>query len=814
MPTTVAQLVESASEALAERVRLLVERPVTASADFVLYWMRTAVRADENPALEFAIYAANQLSLPVFVYHALSEKYTYASDRHHTFILEGARDVSRALAERELGYGFHLERPGNRGPHLQTLVDRSALVVTEDMPVDPLRRWTKRLARQAKAPLVAVDTACVVPMQLVGKSYERAFAYRNATKKLLKSRLGTTVEALNPEVASKIPTDLPFEPLDIEQSNIASLVSECEIDHSIGPVPHTPGGSSAGYDRWAAFCRKSLNSYARTRNDPLKHGVSRLSPYLHYGMVSPMRIAREAYVNGSSGAEKFLDELLIWRELAYAFCFYRADHGRLSAIPAWAKETLAEHESDARTNLLSWETLARGETGDALWDAAQKSLLIHGELHNNVRMTWGKAILNWTTNAKAALACMIDLNHRYALDGRDPASYGGLLWCLGQFDRPFTPAQPIFGTVRGRSTKQHATRLDPNEYRRHTTRSLTDSAPTIAVIGAGLSGLLCARTLQDHGLDVKVFEKSRGPGGRMSTRRTDEGLQFDHGAQYFTVRDQRFRRLVDSWIHDGVVARWDGQIVVIRDGEVVEEKEGTDRYVAVPGMNAIGKHLAADLDVSYHAVISTIENVADRFELHGDEGKNLGTYDLVISTAPATQTQRLLAVAPNLVDRIAQAEMSACWAVMIAAEDDVDLPFDGAFVHESILSWVACNSAKPGREENRKSWILHASSEWSEQHIEDQPDDVQAELIAEFWRATGRQPQPLSYQTAHRWRYALPTTPLPQRCLFDAELGIGVCGDWCGGPRVEGAFLSGAAMAGRVLGQLGRHSTPKQQQLF
>ena len=152
-------------------------------------------------------------------------------------------------------------------------------------------------------------------------------------------------------------------------------------------------------------------------------------------------IAREASESRTQGADKFLDELLIWRELAYAFCFYRQDHESLSAVPAWARDTLDEHKRDPRPALHSWETLARGRTGDKLWDAAQRSLLMHGELHNNVRMTWGKALLNWTPDAQSALAMMIDLNHRYALDGRDPASYGGILWCLGQFDRPFPPAR-------------------------------------------------------------------------------------------------------------------------------------------------------------------------------------------------------------------------------------------------------------------------------------------------------------------------------------------------------------------------------------
>ncbi len=523
--------------ALAERTRLLGSKLLAAEGDLVLYWMRTAIRTDENPALNVAIEISNQLGLPLLVYQGLSERYPFASDRHHTFVLQAARDVQLAFADKSIAYALHIERPGHRGPHLKTLAKRAAVVVTEDMPTEPLRSWTAGLSRVIKCGLLAVDTACVVPMQLVGRSYERAFEFRNATKNLYAERISVSPNDSESRIGFQASMDLPFEAVDLQDNDIAQIVSQCEIDHSIGPVPHTTGGSVAGYQRWQEFRDKGLSSYDRRRNNALIDGVSRMSPYLHYGMVAPTRIAREAAADQSKGAEKFLDELLIWRELAYAFCYYRRDHGRVSSIPVWARETLSEHETDPR-ELLSWETMSRGRTGDSIWDAAQRSLLIHGELHNNVRMTWGKAVLSWTRDAKRALSRIIDLNHRYALDGRDPASYGGILWCLGQFDRPFSPAQPVFGTVRTRSTQQHAKRLDPIAYQRKVTRPLWDPIPKVAVIGAGISGLMCARTLADHGCDVSVFEKSRGVSGRMSTRRVDDSLSFDHGAQYFTARDR------------------------------------------------------------------------------------------------------------------------------------------------------------------------------------------------------------------------------------------------------------------------------------
>ncbi|MBM4361212.1 MAG: deoxyribodipyrimidine photo-lyase, partial [Deltaproteobacteria bacterium] len=377
---------------LGERTRRIGARAENEVGRFVLYWMRTAVRGHENPALDVALSLANARRVPLLVYHAVSERYPYASDRHHTFILQGARDVARELAARGIPYALHVERPLHRGPHLRTLAERALAVVTEDFPLDPLRGWTQALAEHAL--VAAVDTACVVPMKLVGRAYDRAFAFERATKALRAARLDAPWVDVEPAFPMRLP-DLPFASIDAETMDIPELVATAAIDHSVGPVAHTQGGSVAGYARFAAFVASALGDYHRTRNDPLaREGVSRMSAYLHYGHVSPMRIARTAANVGGRGAEKYLDELLTWRELAYAFAAFSPAVDTLAALPEWARATLSTHIKDPRTMTPSWEALARGWTGDALWDAAQASLRVHGELHNNVRMTWGKALLS------------------------------------------------------------------------------------------------------------------------------------------------------------------------------------------------------------------------------------------------------------------------------------------------------------------------------------------------------------------------------------------------------------------------------------
>lgn len=784
---------------LSERVFVLPPAAdPSASGTFVLYWARTAIRAHENPALDVALSLGARLGIPVFVYHALSERYPYASDRHHMFILEGARDFEAELAARGVGTAFHLERDGHRGPHLVTLAQRAAVVVTELMPAAPLAQWTASLRARIAAPVWQVDTACVVPVSLTTQAYDRAFVYRDATAPLRRVRVATPwVEV--PASAPRFVPELPFEPVDLAAADFASLIARCRIDHGIGPVADTRGGSTAGYARWREFVDSGrLDRYDRTRNDPTRgDGVSRMSAYLHYGMVSPLRLAREVTTMSGVGPAKWLDELLVWRELAYTFCFHRADHATIEAVPAWARDSLRHHESDAR-DLYEWERLARGRTHDAFWNSMQHSLLAHGEIHNNARMTWGKAFAAWTPTAERALAMSIDLNHRYALDGRDPASYGGLLWCLGQFDRPFTPPGRIHGAVRGRATVDQAARISVEKYTRHVQRAVYPSPTTVAVVGAGLAGLACARTLADHNIRVTVFEKSRGLGGRCATRR-DGPWAFDHGAQYFTIRDPRLATHIASWQQRGVIALWQGALAVHERGVWQPAKAGVRRWVASPGMSALGAHLADGLDVRQQTHVAHVQREGRQWRLVADSGADLGVFDVVLTCVPAPQAAALLSdVAPALVQQAATAVMHPTWATMVVLANRAQFAWDGAFLNDDpVLSWISRDASKPLRREH-ETWVLHATRAWTTAHLEDDATRIADMMTASFRSATGIA-APAVHSVAHRWRHALPDPVATDAALFDPALSLGAGGDWCGGPRIEGALLSGFALAGRVL---------------
>lgn len=774
--------------------------------EFVLYWMHNALRGHENPALDVAICLARQNGLPLLVYHALSEDYPYASDRYHSFMLQGHRDVQRELADRGIQAFFHLAHEGNRGPHLCDLTRKAAVLVTEEMPVQPLAGWMERLVSRTTTPIALVDSSCIVAAPLVDKSYTRAFEFRDATKQLYAERVSA------PYVEQEVDCDmydgrLPFESVDLQDANLASLIGRCRIDHAIAPVADTPGGSRAGYARWNAFRENGLDRYAKRRNDAAVHdGVSRMSAYLHFGMVSPMRLAREAK---ERNAEKYLDELLIWRELSFHFCFHNIDViDSLDALPGWAVDTLESHSADQREADYSWEQLARARSGQRLWDAAQRSLLKHGEMHNNVRMTWGKAFLPWASSPARAMRLTMDLNHRYALDGRDPSSYGGVLWCFGQFDRPFKPESEVYGTVRSRSCEEHERRLDLDKYEQVVDRPIAAKLPSVAVVGAGIGGIAAARTLRDHGLNVTVFEKSRGVGGRVATRRVGE-LAFDHGAQYFTARDRRFSRYVQSWMQQRLVEPWLGRIIEWKSDGRHEEKLGTPRYVASPSMNALAKHLSADLDVQTGTHVAEMKRRDGVWTLTDLNGRDLGEFDAVLVNCPPQQALTLLADQTDLCREVETVHMNPCWSLMVATEGLSDTDFDGAFVGEGPISWIAHDGAKPGRSEpgNVTTWTVHATSNWSEQHLDADPAVVKQELLAAFQRLFGSD-HPVNtiepvHCDAHLWRFAIPDNALPEECLWDADAAVGVCGDWCGPARIEGAFLSGISLAGTLL----RHVT-------
>jgi deoxyribodipyrimidine photo-lyase len=266
-------------------------------------------------------------------------------------------------------------------------------------------------------------------------------------------------------------------------ANAASM-AEFPIDHGVGIAPMA-GGAIAAEQRLETFLDSQLPTYDESRNHPDQDATSGLSPYLHFGHLSaheefaeimrrekwsPARLADK--VTGCShgwwgvdaSAESFLDQRVTWRELGFNMCSHRDDFAQYESLPDWARKTLAEHADDPREFVYSLDELERAETHDPLWNAAQRQLVREGKIHNYLRMLWGKKILEWSASPEESLAVMIELNNKYALDGRDPNSYSGIFWTLGRYDRAWGPERPIFGKIRYMSSANTARKLNVKRY--------------------------------------------------------------------------------------------------------------------------------------------------------------------------------------------------------------------------------------------------------------------------------------------------------------------------------------------------------------
>jgi hypothetical protein len=334
----------------------------------------------------------------------------------------------------------------------------------------------------------------------------------------------------------------------------------------------------------------------------------------------------------------------------------------------------------------------------------------------------------------------------------------------------------------------------------------------IAIIGAGLAGLSCAQALVQAGHRVHVFDKSRGPSGRMSTRRAEDPAgpwQCDHGAQYFTARDASFRAEVARWQQAGVAALWNARLASFSDSTWSTPETPLERFVGTPRMTSPAAWLVQGLQqvgeraqTQWQTTVQRLERQADGWAITSAEhGLHAQRYSAVLLAVPAPQAVPLLQpVAAAGAAVAASARMRGSWAVMVRCPVPVPLPWDGAFINDGPLRWVARDSSKPGRTvpPGTETWLLHASAEWSEAHIEDSADTVTATLLAAF-AALGGPATHLVQATAHRWRYADTEPALTQGHWWDATMRVGMCGDWLNGGKVEGAWLSGQSLAQQVL---------------
>jgi renalase len=325
----------------------------------------------------------------------------------------------------------------------------------------------------------------------------------------------------------------------------------------------------------------------------------------------------------------------------------------------------------------------------------------------------------------------------------------------------------------------------------------------IAVVGAGIAGLACAREIARADVGVTVFEQARGLGGRLATRR-EGNLAFDHGAQYLTARGQPFSRFIEAAIHTGAVSAWKPRI---REDERSWDAPIDDWYVGVPGMSAALRPMARHVELQAGVGVRELRVGQRGWELVTDAGKAPRVFDAVAVAIPAPQALTLLTPVGRSFQRIAGVRMAPSWTAMMSFDAPIDAGADVRRWTSGPVTWAACDSSKPGRPAGPQCWVVHASREWSREHLEADAEEVAQSLLREFSSSTGLSPPAPSSLRAHRWRHAFVEQPLGSACIVDEECAVGACGDWCVAPRVEAAFVSGRALARSLLSIVGR-ATP------
>ncbi len=444
-----------------ERLKPLNDKPVC-KGKCVIYWMQASQRTAYNHALEYAILKANELSQPLLVYFGLTAEFPEARSRHYHFMLEGLKEVQSALKERKIQLVI---KTGNPPKGLSKLAKEASLIVVDRGYLKVQRDWRQAVSLSIDCPLLQVESDVVVPVAEASPKAE----YSAATfRPKISKRLAQYLKPLDENNAKYSSLGMDYITTGID--DIGGTIASLKIDTGVSPVTTFRGGSSEAELHLREFLKNRLYKYQDERNDPNSEVVSNLSPYLHFGQISPLYVALKTIETGGPGSEDFLEELIVRRELSINNTVYNPDYDSFKGLPAWAQRTLNLHRHDRREIIYRLADYESANTHDQYWNAAQREMLYTGKMNGYMRMYWGKKILEWTQTPEEAFKIALYLNNKYELDGRDPNGFTGVSWCFGRHDRPWSE-RAIFGNIRYMNDNGLKRKFDADKYAAKTFKS-------------------------------------------------------------------------------------------------------------------------------------------------------------------------------------------------------------------------------------------------------------------------------------------------------------------------------------------------------
>ncbi|WP_319372084.1 deoxyribodipyrimidine photo-lyase [uncultured Ilyobacter sp.] len=449
------------------RFKLLNEKDIREKGEYVLYWMQGSQRTRYNHCLEYGILKANEMKKPLIVVFNLVDGYPDANERHYAFMVQGLKDVKQALADRKIEfYMLH----GDMIENIVRASEEASLLVCDKGYMNIQKKWRFEISSKVNCQAVEIDTNLVVPVEAASEKEE--YAARTIREKI-KRQLDEFLydfEEVKYSVNKGYKGKFCFYEDNLNKSlnNIDKGLENMKLNKSVSKSSFFYGGEKKARERLDEFIENRLDGYGEKNSDPGEDNVSKLSPYLHFGNISPVEIALELLkvkneLNRES-IEDFLEELIIRRELSHNFIYYNDRYDKWEGITyGWAYETMEKHLKDKRENLYSMKKLENGETHDIYWNAAQKEMVVTGFMHGYMRMYWCKKILEWSKTPKEAYERTIYFNNKYFIDGRDPNSYTGAAWCFGKHDRAWKERE-IFGKIRYMNFEGLRRKFDMDKY--------------------------------------------------------------------------------------------------------------------------------------------------------------------------------------------------------------------------------------------------------------------------------------------------------------------------------------------------------------